>query len=397
MEVQTVLPVAGTAHPPTILVIEDEADIANLLAYRLMREGFQTHVARDGDEGCRMIEAVRPDCILLDLLLPVLDGWSVCRSIRGHHDVRLSATPIVMLTALGDLDTRVQGLETGADVFLSKTAPFREILANCRRLVANHRSSFALHVEVSRLRTRQQHNDDLQSIFCHELRNQLTVITGFCSRLARSLEGNKERRAAEVIHRSIQSLGSLAEEILLYQRIEADNFSLPLEETVPDSVIDEVLELYRPSAAAKGIALERLGEPPARVWLNRSGLKIILSSLLENAIKYSPSGTIVSLLGQTTGEQFFIEVADRGPGVPDDEKERVFECHYRGRRTRDSSKGTGIGLYAAKKLALALGGGIEVADRREGGSVFLVRFKESIRIERLPFASSLEEDEALLP
>jgi signal transduction histidine kinase len=380
MEGHTILPAADTAHPPTILVIEDEPDIANLLAYRLKREGFQAHVARDGGEGCRMIEAVRPDCILLDLLLPVLDGWSVCRAIRGHHDIRLSATPIVMLTALGDLDTRVQGLETGADVFLAKTAPFREVLANCRRLVANHRSSFALHVELSRLRTRQRHHDDLQSIFCHELRNQLTVITGFCSLLARNLAGKKEGRAAEVIHRSTLSLGSLAEEILLYQRIEADNFSLPLEETVPDRVIDEVLDLYRPSAAAKGIGLERLGNPPARAWLNRSGLKIILSSLVENAIKYSPPGTIVTLVGQTAGEQFIFEVSDRGPGIPDDEKERVFECHYRGRRTRDSSKGTGIGLYAAKKLALALGGSIEVADRREGGAAFLVRFKKSFRI-----------------
>jgi len=181
---------------------------------------------------------------------------------------------------------------------------------------------------------------------------------------------------AETIHRSTLSLGSLADEILLYRRIEAENFSLPPSEIEPGSVIDEVFDLYRPFAAAKGIGLERMGHLPATVWLNRSGLKIILSSLLENAIKYSPSGTNVTLLGHTTGELFFFEVSDRGPGVPDDEKEKIFECHFRGKLTSDSSKGTGIGLYAAKKLTLALGGGIEVADRREGGSVFLVWFKE---------------------
>lgn len=376
MEVQTILPAVDSADLPTILVIEDEEDIANLLAYRLKREGYQTHIARDGGEGCRMIEEVRPDCILLDLMLPVLDGWSVCRAVRGHDDVQIAATPIVMLTALGDQETRVQGIETGADVFLSKTAPFREVLANCRRLVANHRNSFALHAELTRLRSRQQHSDDLLSILCHELHNQLTVITGFCNRLVRSLEGKKERGAAEAIHRSTLSLGRLAEEILLYRRIEADNFFLPPAEISPESVIDEVLDLYRPAAVAKGIGLERLGELPGTVWLNRSGLKIILSSLLENAIKYSPSGTNVSLLGHTTGELFFFEISDRGPGVPEDEKEKIFECHYRGRLTSDTSNGTGIGLFAAKKLALVLGGGIEVADRREGGSVFLVWFKE---------------------
>ncbi|RJX21829.1 MAG: hybrid sensor histidine kinase/response regulator [Desulfobulbus sp.] len=376
MEVETILPAVGSENFPTILIIEDEADIAHLLVYRLKREGFQALVAKDGEEGCRMIEAVRPDCILLDLLLPVRDGWSVCRTLRGHQDTLLAATPVVMLTALGDRETRIQGIETGADVFLSKTAPFREVLANCRRLVSIRRERSALHAEVGRLRSRQQYNDDLQSMLCHEVRNQLTVISGFCRRLARSLEGEKERRAVEAIRKSTQSLGSLAEEFLLYHRIEATDFSVLSSAIDPGVIIDEVFALYRPLAAAKGIGLELLGRLPATVRLNRSGLKIILSSLLENAIKYSPSATTVSLLAHSTGDEFFFEVSDRGPGVPDDEKERIFERHYRGRLTSDSTSGTGIGLFAARKLVLAMGGGIEVADRWQGGSVFLVWFRE---------------------
>lgn len=375
MEVQIILN-DETTILPTILVIEDEEDIADLLAYRLKREGFQTHVAYDGGNGFRLIETVRPDCILLDLMLPVRDGWSVCHAVRGHEDAQLAATPIVMFTALGDQDTRIQGIENGADVFLSKTAPFREVLANCRRLAANHRSRFTLHAEAGRLRSRQQHSEELQSILCHELRNQLTVITGFCSRLTRSLEGKKERSAAEAICRSTLSLSSLTEEILVYRRLEAEDFSLPPAEIVPDSVIDEIFDFYHPVAAAKKISLERLGDLPDIVLLNRSGLRVIVSSLLENAIKYSPPGTSVSLIGHTTGELFFFEVYDRGPGVPDDEKEKIFERHYRGRLTSDSSKGTGIGLFSAKKLAIALGGDIMVVDRLGGGSVFHVWFPE---------------------
>lgn len=381
MEVQTIIPAAESANLATILVIEDEKDIANLLAYRLMREGFRAHVAHDGGEGWRMIEVVRPDCILLDLLLPVQDGWSVCRAVRGHNNAQLAATPIVMLTALGDQDTRIRGIEKGADVFLSKTAPFREVLANCRRLVANRRSSFALHAELRRLRSRQQRNDDLQSMLCHEVRNQLTVIGGFCSRLARRLEGEKERRAVDAIHKSTLSLGSLAEEFLLNHKIDTRDFSVPPAEIDPGAVIDEVLVLYHRAAAGKGIGLERLGNLPATVWLNRSALKIILSSLLENAIKYSPSGTSVSLFGHTTGDEFFFEVSDQGPGIPDDEKEKIFARHYRGRLTSNSTGGTGIGLFAARKLAHALGGGIAVADRREGGSIFLVWFKENRKLK----------------
>jgi len=180
----------------------------------------------------------------------------------------------------------------------------------------------------------------------------------------------------EAIRKSTQSLGSLAEEFLLYHRIEATDFSVLSSAIDPGVIIDEVFALYRPLAAAKGIGLELLGRLPATVRLNRSGLKIILSSLLENAIKYSPSATTVSLLAHSTGDEFFFEVSDRGPGVPDDEKERIFERHYRGRLTSDSTSGTGIGLFAARKLVLAMGGGIEVADRWQGGSVFLVWFRE---------------------
>jgi len=373
LETQTILP-PGTTDLPTVLIVEDEGDIANLLAYRLVREGFRAHVASDGDEGIRLVEDVRPDCILLDLMLPGRDGWSVCRAVRGHDDARLAATPIVMLTALGDQDTRIQGIEIGADVFLAKTAPFREVLANCRRLADKHRGSFVLHAEIDRLRSRQQNSDDLQSILCHELRNQLAVIAGFCSRLTRSLEGKKEHRAAEAIHRSTDSLGRLAEEILLYRRIEANDFSLPPAEFAPEAVVDEVLDLYRPAAVAKEIGLERFGRLPDTVSLNRSGLKIILSSLLENAIKYCPPHTSISLVGRTTEDRFSFELYDRGPGIPDDEKEKIFERHYRGRLTRDSSKGTGIGLFTAKKLTLALGGDISVGDRPGGGSVFELRF-----------------------
>ena len=114
----------------TILVVEDEKNVRDLLQMYLTKEGFQVSLAAEGAEGLRLFSLERPDLVILDLMLPKLDGWEVCRQIR-----RVAATPILMLTARGEEVDRVVGLELGADDYVVKPFAPRELVARVKAIL----------------------------------------------------------------------------------------------------------------------------------------------------------------------------------------------------------------------------------------------------------------------
>ena len=108
----------------TVLIVEDDRNIADLLRLYLEKEGYQATIAADGTQGIDLYRKLRPDLVLLDVMMPVMDGWSVCKAIRAE-----AQTPIIMLTAKGDTDSKVMGLKTGADDYITKPFEMKEVLA----------------------------------------------------------------------------------------------------------------------------------------------------------------------------------------------------------------------------------------------------------------------------
>ena len=130
---------AGAANPAAsvshghVVVIEDEKNIAELVRYNLRNEGFRVSVATDGEEGLRLIERERPDVVLLDLLLPRVDGLEVCRRLKQHDATR--AIPVIMLTAKASESDKITGLELGADDYVTKPFSPRELVARVRAVL----------------------------------------------------------------------------------------------------------------------------------------------------------------------------------------------------------------------------------------------------------------------
>ena len=108
----------------SVLVVEDDRNIAELLQMYLEKEGYTVTVAADGGQGLSAFRSVKPDLVLLDVMMPVMDGWAVCRAIRAE-----STTPVIMLTAKGETDDKVAGLKQGADDYITKPFEMKEVLA----------------------------------------------------------------------------------------------------------------------------------------------------------------------------------------------------------------------------------------------------------------------------
>ena len=119
--------------PTKVLIVEDDGNIAELLNLYLEKEGYDTQVAADGGKGVELFRSFRPDLVLLDIMLPVMDGWSVLKKIREGDK-----TPVIMLTAKGELSDKVQGLEGGADDYIVKPFEMKEVLARIHAVLRRY-------------------------------------------------------------------------------------------------------------------------------------------------------------------------------------------------------------------------------------------------------------------
>jgi signal transduction histidine kinase len=359
-------PVSREKVPAAILVVEDEPEILAPLCHALKRAGYIVFEAEDGLTACRMIGSQQPDLILLDILLPDLDGWEVCRMLRQHPEPRIATTPVIMLTALNTPDDKLHGLQLGADAYLPKPYSQQEVLLLSGKLIERHRRQLELEQQLIQLSRAVEQQQDLHHLLFHELRNQLTILHGYTEMLQQDRSEPEDGRLT-AIHRSSDYLQSLAEDFQLIRQVQGGELRLPTEPLFVDGVAAEIMELYAPAAHARDITLQLRIDGQARpVHTNRPAIKIILSALLDNAIKYGPSGRPVVIVCRFGDWRVELEVYDEGRGVATDERERVFDRFYRGISPREVS-GSGLGLYGVRILATALGGDAEVDSRPARG------------------------------
>lgn len=356
-----------------ILIVEDEEDLAEVLEFNLISQGFDVSVAKDGLEACRFIGEKNPDLILLDLLLPLLDGWEVCKMVRLHHDQRLAKTPIIMLSALGSTDDRIKGYDLGADLYLPKPYSIKEVIVKARQLISQHRENLKLSQNLCSLQNLSELQDQWQHVLFHELRNQLTLISGIAEHLQSSTTDLADEQSDQLtgqIVDSSQYLGALADNYLLVRNMENHSEQLETEILILHDLLTEVTQLFKLQAVQKACDLEVICPQDIVINLHPIGFKIILSSLLDNALKYSMLDGNVVLCVEKDVSHVWIQVQDDGPGINDEERNKVFDKFYRGVVTQDKPSGTGLGLYMARALAEAMGGRLELIDNHLPGCCF---------------------------
>jgi len=364
-----------------ILVVEDDKDLSHMLAYNLSKRGYHPMTAMNGLDACQIIEDEKPDLILLDIMLPGMDGWQICEIIRNHNREEISEAPIIMLTALGSTEEKLKGIEMGADDYIPKPFSVKEVLLKVDRLIQREMKKKDLDTEVKKLEAMEAQRTDFQNMLFHELKNQLVIIGGYSRRIAekRFLTPEKQRHCAGVIRKSSHSLNALTEEVLFLSRLEAGEYPLPAKDVSLEETVRQIISVLSRQAEEKGIRIhfERTGSIPI-MSLNRTAVKLALSNLMENAVKYSPEGSDITVrLGPKRGLGVTVEVEDRGPGIPEEEREKIFAKFYRGEKVKNQTKGTGLGLYISKTLIKSMGGDIGLKSNPSTGTCFSVVFRTS--------------------
>ena len=367
---------SGTAHTPDILVVDDDPRNRKLLEEYLIGAGYDVRLAADGRTALASAAERPPDLVLLDVMMPDLSGLEVCRQLK--NDPRTRLCQVVLVTALDGAPHRVEGLDTGADDYVSKPVRREEFMAKVRSMLRAHSLLAELEEARSTLAARNAKLEELEGLketltqtLVHDLKNPLAAVLGNLELMERKADESilhlvrRSKAAAWRMHQMILNLLDIGQ-------LEEGKLVLRPETIDADSLARKACIEMEGGAAQRGVRLEVApGSDKASLRGDSTVLRRVMDNLLANAIEHSPKGGAVSVAVTLCDEGVEIAVADQGPGVPPEFRERIFEKFQR-LESRKSVPGAnrGLGLTFCRLAVEAHGGTIWVDDAPGGGALF---------------------------
>jgi len=360
-------------NPARILVVDDEPRNIRLLDSLLARDGYQVLNATDGPEACRRVVEDNPDLVLLDAMMPQMNGFEVCGWIRERDATAL--LPVVMVTALNSTEEKVRALELGADDFLSKPINRMELSAKVRALLRVRSLQEALGRKNEELRRAHALRESLVQMIVHDLKNPLTGIQAAIELMMESHLGSNPgaNRLAGSVRQSCQSMMEMILNMLDIGKMEeslnvVDAADFDLSHVIARDV-DECLGMAR--AAEVEIVVEGSAPGPF-VRADRGLVQRVIANLLNNALKHTPAGGLVTVSTAPLGNQVEVHVGDTGEGIPAEEAARIFDKFARITGQRGATRhDRGLGLTFCRMAVEAHGGQIKVESEPGRGSRFI--------------------------
>jgi signal transduction histidine kinase len=351
---------------PPVLVVDDEALNRSLI--RASLAGFCDVIeAVSGPAALEILKQRPVELVLLDVMMPGMNGYDVCKAIKEQASEFL---PVILVTALGEQGDRNRGLEAGADDFLTKPVDRRELTLRTRAFLRLREQDKVIRRQLGELQRLQAAKDDLVALLVHDLRSPLAGVIAHLQLLAEDVTGRAAGDVQQAMRAAETALQRL-EETLQVRLIEEGQLTVRREQVTLDALVRDSLSPLESIARRRNVQLSRTVEGAPLAPLDASLVRRSLENLVSNALKYTPGGGDVLVSLRAEDGKVAIEVSDRGPGIPDDQKSSMFEkfgsveAKQGGKR-----KGIGLGLYLVKLVAEGHGGAVSVEDRPGGGSVF---------------------------
>jgi signal transduction histidine kinase len=394
------------SEPLHILVADDLADNRGLLTQLLKLDGHRVSEAADGVEALALIAQGDVDVLLLDLQMPMLDGFGVLTHLSQADG---PFVPVLVVTAAAERELRLRALDLGAQDFLTKPVDSQELRTRVRTLGALKRAQDRLRAQAAalqeanaellrhnerienevdrrtedlraaneRLQAADRHKDEFLSVISHELRTPLNFIMGFASILADEVAGPMAPMQADYVGKILRGTDRmlmLVNDLLDFAHMRFGDFRLSPVPTAYEMVVAEAIATMQPLADRKGIALTAEVALEGPVTVDPQRLLQVLANLLDNGIKFTPHGGFVRVSARIVDGMLETSVRDTGCGIERDDIPRLFE-RFRQLdmgNTREAG-GVGLGLAICKAIVEAHGGAIGVESAPGHGAAFYFR------------------------
>ncbi|TVR70206.1 MAG: hybrid sensor histidine kinase/response regulator [Spirochaetaceae bacterium] len=373
-----------------IFVVDDVPQNLQMVMQILSDRGLEVSVAVSGENALEYLTRRKPDLILLDIAMPGMDGFTLCRRIKDNPET--SSIPVIFLTAKSETEDVVRGFELGAVDYVRKPFITDELVSRVFTHLELKRSYQRIQEQARQLETLNAQKDRLFSIIAHDMRNPLSgflSITQLLHSRFRELDQATMEEYLGLLSESSDKLNKLLENLLTWSRLQSEDVQPIIVDIRIGDLLKETADLYRNNAEVKGVGIRISESEEAPVRGDQQMIFTVLRNLVSNAVKYSEKGGLVTIGASRNGAgEVIVTVADTGVGMSAEKVESIFETGAtRSRRGTAGESGTGLGLLLSRDLMRLQGGDITAESTPGEGTVFRVILPASA-VERDGAASS---------
>lgn len=362
-----------------ILIVDDEPTNLRVL-YNLLKEyPFRLFTVQDSKLVMDRIEKDIPDLILLDIMMPGINGFDLCKAIKSKPE--FSGISIIFISALNDTANIVKGFELGAVDYISKPFQSEEILARLNNQLTIQFQAKELSKLVVSLEKKNEELTELNTmknkfftIIAHDVRNPFSGILGLSEILIEdfdSMEKEQIRKIVELINNSTNKCFKLLENLLQWAKSQLDSIAVTPSKNKLNSLIENIFEVYQLQAENKKISLTSQIPADTFYYADKNLVDSILRNLVNNAVKFTRENGNITIYSNVKDNMLFVSVKDTGMGMPPEIANNLFKIGTNvTRKGSNKEDGTGLGLLVCHEFVKKSGGTILVQSEEGKGSEF---------------------------
>lgn len=358
-------PSEGATGVPSILIVDDVPKNIQLVAKFLTEENYNLFFAQSGEAALKQIQICEFDLILLDIMMPEIDGFEVCSIIKNNESTQ--DIPVIFLTAKSDEDTIAKGFSLGGVDYITK--PFNPV-----ELVARVKTHLQLRQREKELQNLNVTKDTLLSIISHDLKTPFFNIIGLGELLLNDFDSYDDKMKKELITNMVDSSRAshnLLDNLLNWTRIQTGKIIYDPVNANVKTIISEVIDFVSSQARNKEVNCSFKASEEITVFADNNMLQTIIRNLVTNAIKYTPRGGSVKVRATTKQDNAIIEVIDTGIGMSSEQLNELFVTkEMKSTPGTENEPGTGFGLILTKEFVEMNQGSIEVESAIGKGTIF---------------------------
>lgn len=366
----------GVIQQKRVVVVDDEPSSREALCALLTAEDLDIQSLASGKELLRRMPELAPDVILLDVMMPELDGYAVCHELK--QSVVFQHIPIILITALDTIQDRVRGLEVGADEFLAKPVSRLELQARVRTMLR-------IKTQYDQLERMLELRQALSYMIVHDLRNPLAAVMLYLQLLKRKGGVSPEHmRYLDMATNEAQKMSSFLDDMLMLAKMERGKLSLSRSPLYVDHLLEQVRSKLAPYAEAQGVTLVLKTQGQSYPVIADVALfQRVVENLVANALKFSPPQSTVTIIAEyprtglseeaaTNLPAVRLSVLDQGRGIPPEDFVRMFDQYEAVHMKEQGKAELGLELAFCRMVAEAHGGRIYAGNNPDRGAVITV-------------------------